>query len=109
MQQKNVSEENLQNTRDHRGFAGLSRGSKTTVNSGMMHCADLFAYIGSYSGAWADVEEFKKILNQENIKNMTLNIGTMEMERTIFRWKIMRSFWMKYWKRCQSDFHWIKM
>ena len=66
---KDVSEANLQSTRDHRGFAGLSRGSKTTVNSGMMHCADLFSYIGSYSGAWADVEEFREILESEEYKD----------------------------------------
>ena len=66
---KDVSEAKLQKTRDHRGFAGLSRGSKTTVNSGMMHCADLFAYIGSYSGAWADVEAFKEILESEEYRN----------------------------------------
>ena len=47
----------------------MSRGSKTTVNSGMMHCADLFAYIGSYSGAWADVEAFKEILESEEYRN----------------------------------------
>ena len=67
--EKDVSEAKLQKTRDHRGFAGLSRGSKTTVNSGMMHCADLFAYIGSYSGAWADVEAFKEILESEEYRN----------------------------------------
>lgn len=66
---KDVSVENLQNTRNHRGFAGLSRGSKATVNSGMMHCADLFAYIGSYSGAWADEEEFQKILESDEYKD----------------------------------------
>ena len=35
----------------------------------MMHCADLFAYIGSYSGAWADVEAFKEILESEEYRN----------------------------------------
>ena len=60
-----VSEANLIATRDHRAFAGLSRGSMTTVNSGMMHCADLFAYIGSYSGIWADFDDFKTALEGE--------------------------------------------
>lgn len=64
-----TSVENLQATRDHRGFAGLSRGSMTTVNSGMMHCADLFAYIGSYSGVWADFDEFKSILESDEYKD----------------------------------------
>ena len=61
----NVEESNLIATRDHRAFAGLSRGSMTTVNSGMMHCLDLFSYIGSYSGIWADFNDFKAALEGE--------------------------------------------
>lgn len=54
----NVEPENLQATREHRAFAGLSRGSMTVVNSGMIHCTDLFGYFGSYSGIWADYDAF---------------------------------------------------
>ena len=60
-----VSEERLVSTRDHRGFAGLSRGSKTVMSSGMTHCADLFGYFGCYSGAWADFDAFKEALEGE--------------------------------------------
>lgn len=60
-----VSEANLIATRGHRAFAGLSRGSMTTVNSGMMHCLDLFSYIGSFSGIWADFADFKAALEGE--------------------------------------------
>ena len=51
--------------RDHRGFAGLSRGSMTVMNSGLMHCCDLFSYFGSFSGAWADVDSFVEALEGE--------------------------------------------
>lgn len=51
--------------RDHRAFAGLSRGSMTSVNSAMMHCLDLFGWIGSFSGVWADFDEFKSALEGE--------------------------------------------
>ena len=60
-----VSEEAIIASRDHRAFAGLSRGSMTTVNSAMMHCLDYFAWIGCYSGIWADFDEFKSILEGE--------------------------------------------
>ena len=51
--------------RDHRGFAGLSRGSVTVISSGMMHCTDLFAYFGCFSGAWSDFDAFKAALEGE--------------------------------------------
>lgn len=60
-----TSEESIIASRDHRAFAGLSRGSMTSVNSAMMHCLDYFSYIGSYSGIWADFDEFKSILEGE--------------------------------------------
>ena len=60
-----TSEQSLIGSRDHRGFAGLSRGSKTVMSSGMTHCTDLFAYFGSYSGAWSDFDAFKAALEGE--------------------------------------------
>ncbi len=60
-----VSEEALVKSRTRRAFAGLSRGSMATVNSVMMHCSDLFAYFGCFSGIWADFEEFKAIYEDE--------------------------------------------
>ena len=46
-----VSEENLKATREHRGFAGFSMGSATSLQSAFIHCFDIMAYIGSYSGS----------------------------------------------------------
>lgn len=60
-----VSDEGLVASRDHRGFAGLSRGSKTVFNSGMMHCMDLFAWFGCYSGAWTDLDSFREAVEGE--------------------------------------------
>lgn len=64
-----VSETNLVKTRDHRGFAGLSRGSMTVGISGFLHCLDIFSYFGNYSGIWTDFEEFKSTLNDEKNKD----------------------------------------
>ena len=48
---KDMSEESLVSTRDHRAFAGFSMGSMTSIHSAMMKNLDLFGWIGSYSGA----------------------------------------------------------
>lgn len=59
-----VSEANLVATRDHRGFAGFSMGSITTIRV-MMHCTDIASFYGSYSAglyaetgknAWSEIK-----------------------------------------------------
>lgn len=57
-----VSEANLIATRDHRAFAGLSRGSMTVGRSGLTDNADLFAYFGNFSGMWTEFDAFKDAL-----------------------------------------------
>ena len=56
--------------RDHRAFAGLSRGSMTAINSIMMHCLDQFAYIGNFSGVWCDFDQFKATLESDAYKDL---------------------------------------
>ena len=56
--------------RDHRAFAGLSRGSMTAINSIMMHCLDQFAYIGNFSGVWCNFDTFKATLESEEYKDL---------------------------------------
>ena len=58
--------------RDHRAFAGLSRGSMTTVNSIMMHCLDQFAYFGDFSGIWCDFDAFKAALESDEYKDLPI-------------------------------------
>ena len=45
-----VSEENLAATREHRGFAGFSMGSRCAANGIFMNDLDLVAWFGFYSG-----------------------------------------------------------
>lgn len=47
---KDISEENLIKTRDHRAFAGLSLGSMTTYRAAFYNNFDLFAWYGPFSG-----------------------------------------------------------
>ncbi len=59
-------------SREHRAFVGLSRGSMTTVNSIMLHCLDQFAYFGSYSGIWCDFDLFRSTLCSEEYKDLPI-------------------------------------
>ncbi len=47
---KDVSEENLIKTRNHRAFAGLSLGSMTTYRAAFYNNYDLFSWYGPFSG-----------------------------------------------------------
>ena len=48
--EKDVSEENLIKTREHRAFAGLSLGSMTTYRAAFYNNYDLFSWYGPFSG-----------------------------------------------------------
>lgn len=47
-----TSPENLIKTRNHRGFAGLSMGSMTSIRSALLGCLDICGYISSMSGGY---------------------------------------------------------
>lgn len=61
-----------EDARDHRAFAGLSRGSMTTVNSMMLHCLDQFAYYGTFSGIWCDFDTFKATMESDEYKDLPI-------------------------------------
>ena len=65
-----VSLENLQATREHRAFAGFSMGSATSLQSAFIHCFDILAYIGSYSGSLTPAEKLEAALNSEEYKDL---------------------------------------
>ena len=50
--QGDTSLKNLIATRDHRGFAGLSMGSMTSIRSALLGCLDIIGYISSMSGGY---------------------------------------------------------
>lgn len=62
---KDVSEENLIATRDHRAYCGLSMGSLTSFHSILMRSMDLIAYCGSWSGAKTDEELFRTTVQEK--------------------------------------------
>lgn len=67
-----VSDENLIATRDHRAFAGFSMGSMTSIHSALMKNADIFSWVGSYSGAKTEVSDFKAALESDEYKDYAI-------------------------------------
>ena len=65
-----VCEANLQVTREHRAFAGFSMGSATSLQSAFIHCFDIMAYIGSYSGSLTPAEKLEAALNSAEWKDL---------------------------------------
>ena len=59
-----VSEANLIATREHRAFAGLSRGSMTVARAGLTENADIIAWFGNFSGMWQEFAPFKTALTE---------------------------------------------
>ncbi len=57
-----TSSEKLIETRDHRAFCGVSRGSMTVMKSGLLQNLDYIGYFGNFSGVWTEVSELKSAL-----------------------------------------------
>lgn len=60
-----TSSAKLIETRDHRAFCGVSRGSMTVIKSGLMQNLDYIANFGNFSGLWTGIDEFKAALTSE--------------------------------------------
>ena len=63
-----VSEQNLIETRTHRAMAGLSMGSMTTINAGMMRSLDLFSWFGTFSGAHTEASDISAALHSSEFE-----------------------------------------
>ena len=60
-------------TRDHRAFAGLSRGAVTTYHSVFMESLDYFSYIGTFSGSRTNAEQLMAAIDKNNFKNLSIH------------------------------------
>lgn len=69
---KDVSEENLITTRDHRAYCGLSMGSVTSFHGVLMRNFDVIGWCGSWSGSLTDEALFRTML-EEKYADYTLN------------------------------------
>lgn len=59
-------------SREHRAFAGLSRGAVTTNHSALCQSLDEIAWFGTFSGSRTTAEEFKKTLQSDNFAGLPI-------------------------------------
>lgn len=60
-------------SREHRAFAGLSRGAVTTYHSVFCGSLDYFSWFGTFSGSRTDAEYFRQTIQAENFANYPIN------------------------------------
>lgn len=68
-----TSSAKLTETRDHRAFCGVSRGSMTVMKSGLMQNLDYIANFGNFSGVWTEVSELKEALTSPDYASYDIN------------------------------------
>ena len=68
-----VAPEDFQASRNHRGFAGLSRGAVTTMHSALCKSLDYFSYFGTFSGSRTTVEEYRSTALSGEFKDYSID------------------------------------
>lgn len=68
-----TDEEGFEASRDHRAFAGLSRGAVTMYHSAMCASLDYFSWFGAFSGSRTTEEEFKSSIQSEKFTDYPIN------------------------------------
>lgn len=62
-------EEGFIASRDHRAFAGLSRGAVTTLHSVFTGCLDYFSTFGTFSASRTPLEYFQETIQSDSFKD----------------------------------------
>jgi enterochelin esterase-like enzyme len=65
--------EGFANSRDHRAFAGLSRGAVTMFHSAMCASLDYFSWFGGFSGSRTPVEYFRDTIQSEEYEGYSIH------------------------------------
>ena len=60
-------------SRDHRAFAGLSRGSVTTLHSAFCGSLDYFSWFGTFSGSRTDAAYFAETIQSEEFRDLPIH------------------------------------
>lgn len=68
-----ASEEDFSASRDHRAFAGLSRGAVTTIHSVICGSLDYFSWFGTFSGSRTSADYFREKLQTEEFKDLPIH------------------------------------
>jgi len=70
---KSCDEEGFRDSRDHRAFAGLSRGAVTTYHSALCGSLDYISWFGTFSGSRTDAGYFKETLQSDELKEYPIH------------------------------------
>lgn len=70
---KTVDDAGFAASRDHRAFAGLSRGAVTTANSVLCGSLDYFSWYGLFSSFRTSQEHILETIQSEEEKDLTIN------------------------------------
>ena len=68
-----ADDEGFRLSRDHRAFAGLSRGAVTTYHSAFCGSLDYFSWYGTFSGSRTDREYFESTIQSEDLRDYPIN------------------------------------
>ena len=60
-------------SRDHRAFAGLSRGAVTTYHSAMCSSLDYFSWFGTFSGSRTGADYFRETIQSEVFRDYPIH------------------------------------
>lgn len=67
------TESGFRASRDHRAFAGLSRGAVTTYHSVFCNSLDYFSWFGTFSGSRTEMDYFKEHLQSDSFKDLPIH------------------------------------
>ena len=63
----------FKDSRDHRAFAGLSRGAVTMYHSVLCGSLDYFSWFGAFSGSRTTAEYLKKTIQNEEFRDYSIH------------------------------------
>mgnify|MGYP002770630487 CR=1 FL=1 len=70
---KECTDDGFKDSRDHRAFAGLSRGAVTMYHSVLCGSLDYFSWFGAFSGSRTSTDYFKETIQSEEFKDYPIN------------------------------------
>ena len=70
---KTADDKGFSESRDHRAFAGLSRGAVTTYHSAICQSLDYFSWFGTFSGSRTDAQQFQDTIQSGTFADLPIH------------------------------------
>lgn len=70
---ESIDSEGFTNSRDHRAFAGLSRGSVTMFHAALCQSLDYFSYFGGFSGSRTSIDYYRETAMSSSFASYSIN------------------------------------